>query len=298
MRHPLLLGAAVAVACATATAPPAVAVLPSNGEIAFSRIATGGDTTIYTVSPSGGAVPQRLVAGGFPDWDPSGQYLAFVRGGSIWTVSASGTGATRVVRNASYPAFSNAGSQLAYVKNDSLWVSKVDGTAAKRVFAHAKNWAVSTPDWGPGDDQVAFNYVRTDTEPPDLPVVQIRTYAFPGQGLRSRILNQPRSNPGPWVNGGVSLSWMPRGDQIKVTMTGGPAGGPAIGVGTMSSSGSSIGTPGITGAAYAQWAPNAQALCLAGPSGLQTVAFPGTTLKTIVAPGSATIGACSWRPRP
>jgi hypothetical protein len=298
MRQPLLLGAAVAVACAT-VAGPASAALPANGDIAYSRITRSG-ATIFTVAPGGGT-PQRLVAGGFPDWDPSGQHLAFVRGDSVWTVAASGKGATRVVTDASSPVYSNAGSQLAYVKDDSLWIAKVDGTGARRVFRHARNWTVATPDWDPGDDQIAFNYVRTDTEPPDLPVVQVRTYAFPGQGMKSEILNRPAANPSAaagWVNGGVSLAWMPQGDQIKVTMTGGPANGPAIGVGTISSSGSGLGTPGVTGAAYAAWAPNAKALCLTGPAGLSTLPFGGTTPKTIVAAGSATIGACSWRPRP
>jgi hypothetical protein len=296
MRQPLLLGATAAVAFATAAAP-ASAALPSNGPIAFSRITSSGPT-IYTVAPGGGT-PQRLVAGGFPAWDPSGEYLAFVRGDAIWTVKASGQGAARVVRGGSYPVYSNAGSQLAYVKGGSLWISKVDGTGAKRVFTHARNWTVATPDWDPGDDQIAFNYVRTDTEPPDLPVVQIRTYAFPGEGMRSSVLNRPASNPSSgWVNGGVSLAWMPQGDQIKVTMTGGPANGPGIGVGTISSSGSGLGAPGVIGAAYAAWAPNAKALCLTGPAGLSTLPLRGTTPKTIVPAGSATIGACSWRPRP
>jgi hypothetical protein len=296
MRHPLLFSG-VTVAAAFAAAAPSALALPANGDIAFSRIATGGIDTIYTVAPGGGT-PQRLVAGGFPEWAPSGTVLAFVRGGSIWTVAASGAGATRVVRGASDPAFSSTGNQLAYVKNDSLWIAKVDGTGAKRVFKHARNWAVATPDWDPGDDQIAFNYVRTDTQAPDLPVVQIRTYAIPGQGMRSRILNRPSANTSGWVNAGVSLAWMPQGGQIKVTMTGGPANGPGLGVGSMSSSGSGIGAPAITAAAYAQWSPDATALCLTGPAGLQTVPVRGTTPTTIVPAGGDTIGACSWRPEP
>jgi hypothetical protein len=298
MRQPLLLGAAAAVACAAAAAP-ASAARPANGVIAFSRITPAG-VAIFTVAPGGGT-PERLVAGGFPDWDPSGRFLAFVRGDAIWTVSASGRGATRIVRGGTSPAFSTSGDQIAYVKGGSLWVAKVDGTGATRVFRHARDWAVASPDWTPGDARIAFNYVRTDTEPPDLPVVQIRTYALAGSGAAAGVLHRPAADPaaiGGWVNGGVSLAWRPQGGRIAVTMTGGPANGPGIGLGTLSSSGGRLGAPRVIGAAHAAWAPDGRALCLTGPAGLSTLDFGGTTPTTIVPAGRATIGACSWRPRP
>jgi hypothetical protein len=278
-------------------AAAAAAALPANGDIAYERISTGGEVAIYSVSPSGGA-STKLVEGVSPAWSPNGKRLAYAVDAGIRIARADGSRSRLVVRRGSAPAFSNDGRRLAFVRGGSLWIARANGQGAKRLYKHARGWTVATPVWDTGDDAVAFNDVRRNDQVPDLPTAIVRLQPLPGfaRDLPTRVLNRPGANVGGWVNAGVSLSWMPEGDQLKITMTGGPTGD-GLGVGTISSSGSGA-AAGITGAGYAQWSPDATMLCVTGPNGLQTVPTRGTTLTTVVRPGGATIGDCAWRPKP
>jgi Tol biopolymer transport system component len=279
------------VVAALVAAAPAVAA--NDGPIAYTVI-RGGGTTIYSVAPSGGP-STRITTGRSPSWSPDGRFLAFVRGSSVFTSKANGRGAQRILRNAGDPAFSVSGDQIAFVRARSLWVSKVDGSGAVRLFKAARGWSVATPTWSPSDNLLAFNYVKA-VEAPDPTVAQVRAIALPGSGERGAILNRPGQNVDGWINGGVSLSWQPQGDRLLLTMLLGPSGD-GIGVGTITSSGSGTGAS-ITGQAYAAWAPDGRQFCLTGPGGLTRGTLDSTVQATVVPdpPGSATIGACAWRP--
>jgi hypothetical protein len=83
----------------------------TNGKIAYV------DSGIRTMNPDGSAKRLLDANGTDPVWSPTGNRIAYVRGGNIWTMNADGTGKAQVTMSTaveSAPAWNPTGTRLRF----------------------------------------------------------------------------------------------------------------------------------------------------------------------------------------
>lgn len=133
---------------------------PAGDEIFYVR-RPPGNTSIYSVSPEGGA-PHKIIEGGRnPNWSADGKRLVFEREYDVWTANRDGSDQRRInnvpptdlLLADRMPTFSPDGSAIAFFQNEKgpigdYWVVPVSGGEARRltfdtIFGGAPAW---TPD--------------------------------------------------------------------------------------------------------------------------------------------------------
>jgi Tol biopolymer transport system component len=117
-------------------------------------VATSGGLTVFQADGSGSQVVDTGAAAN-PSWSANGSWLAFERDAAIWIVHPNGTGATQVLGGAPgyhFPQWAPSGDRLAYVRGTELAVVTV-GERPQTLIAGVD--PSSPPSWSPDGSQLA-----------------------------------------------------------------------------------------------------------------------------------------------
>ena len=124
-------------------------------------------------------------------WSPTGQAIAFVRGGDLWVKTLRTGAQRRVVRNGGSPDWSPDGKKLAFVRDDDAWVLDLATARTQRLIRNAGCGAR----WSPDRRRIAFE--RCDSQGESY------VYVARSDGTLARRLAK-----------GASPAWSPDGREI------------------------------------------------------------------------------------
>jgi Tol biopolymer transport system component len=212
-RVPLVLAAALLLACTALFATGAQATVPGgNGLIAFTST-RAGNSDIAVLDPCGAVT--TLVRGPAaelrPAWSPDGRRLAFMsnRDGDfeIYVVDADGSNVRRLTDdpgNDFNPAWSPDGKEIAWNSDRGgdfkVYVMKADGTGVRRLTDAPG--VDSVPSWSPRGDEIAFESSRDG---------KAEIYVMNADGGDQRdVSNDPNAND-------LNPAWSPNGRRIAFT---------------------------------------------------------------------------------
>lgn len=140
-----------------------------------------------------------------PVWSPTGEKLAFERGGKVYAINNNGTGQvllSPVGTTAESPRWSPDGTRIAFAAKDTLYVVNADGTNRKRII---KGHVTGGLDWAP-NIQIVVGFERNGAGIYGTGIWRINA---DGTGLTPVV----RSKPGQPIDA-FSLRWSPAGDKV------------------------------------------------------------------------------------
>ena len=146
----------------------AEAVFPGQpGLIVFSS-----EGNIFTILPDGSPPLSQLTFDGashHPRWSPTGDRIAFDRGGDIYVMSSSGSNVRRLTTfgRSFEPAWAPSGKRIVFVHLPSdgapgdLWVVPVGGGGPTRLtYQNDRSCEIGHPSWSPLGGRIAYQWQR------------------------------------------------------------------------------------------------------------------------------------------
>ena len=130
------------------------------GLIVFSS-----EGNIFTILPDGSPPPSQLTfdgTGRHPRWSPTGDRIAFDRGGDIYVMSSSGSNVRRLTTfgRSFSPAWAPSGKRIVFVHlpedgaAGDLWVVPVGGGGPTRLtYQNNRSCEIGRPSWSPLEKQ-------------------------------------------------------------------------------------------------------------------------------------------------
>ena len=150
------------------TASRAAAVFPGEpGLLAFTS-----QGNIFTIAPDGLPPLAQLTFDGdshHPRWSPSGDRIAFDRGGDIYVMAASGRNVQRLTTTGGNrePAWAPSGKRIVFVHRSSvgaagdLWIVPANGGPSLRLtYQNSISCLIAHPSWSPLGGRIAYEWER------------------------------------------------------------------------------------------------------------------------------------------
>ncbi len=174
---------------------------------------SNGVAHVWLLKP-GEAVPLQLTDGPLADsrprWSPDGQFILFMRGGSVWSIPSEVGPVVEILREASNPNWSRDGKRIVFERRYEIWTADADGGNQSRVAGVPRRELTLAPRWpafAPDGRRIVY-FESAETPEGDLWIVDLDS------GETERITFAPALGGAPvWApDGGRIIYSSQRGD--------------------------------------------------------------------------------------